>query len=141
MEPLVVEGKLDSLGSIAQYVMKSAAEAGLEKKAAYRLRLAVDEIATNIIVHGYEEAGLEGKVHVSAAIDDRSLTICLEDTGTPYDPKLRANPDDLDRHIEHRQVGGLWVYLALQGVDDFAYEYVGDRNRNMFVVNRPDPTV
>jgi serine/threonine-protein kinase RsbW len=138
MEPLIVEGKLDSLGAIAQYVMKSATEAGLDKKAAYRLRLAVDEIATNIIIHGYEEAGLEGDVSIGAKIDEHSLTISLEDSAIPYDPKIRDKPEDLDRHIEHRQVGGLGVYLALDGVDQFLYEYVGDRNRNIFVVNRPN---
>ncbi len=30
------------------------------------LRLAVDEIATNIVVHGYAEAGLSGSVRVAA---------------------------------------------------------------------------
>jgi anti-sigma regulatory factor (Ser/Thr protein kinase) len=138
MEPLIVEGKLDSLGAIAQYVMKSATEAGLDKKAAYRLRLAVDEIASNIIIHGYEEAGLEGDVSIGVKIDDHCLTISLEDSAIPYDPNIRKTPEDLGAPIEHRQVGGLGVFLALDGVDQFLYEYVGDRNRNIFVVNRPN---
>jgi anti-sigma regulatory factor (Ser/Thr protein kinase) len=136
MEPLVVEGKLDSLGAIAQYVMKSATDAGLDKKAAYRLRLAVDEIATNIIIHGYEEAGLEGNVCVRATINEHSLTIRLEDSAIPYDPHVRKGPEDLDQPIEKRQIGGLGVYLALEGVDEFSYEYVGDRNCNNFVMHR-----
>ena len=57
MESLTVSGTLDSLKTIAAYVLSAAENAGLEKKPAYKLRLAVDEIATNIIVHGYEEAG------------------------------------------------------------------------------------
>ena len=32
-------------------------------------------------------------------------------------------------------MGGLWVYLALQGVDQFRYERVSDRNRNIFVMH------
>lgn len=60
MEPLIVSGTLDSLGAIAQYVMAAAAAAGLDKKTSYNLRLAVDEIATNIVTHGYEEAAREG---------------------------------------------------------------------------------
>ncbi|WP_036946792.1 ATP-binding protein [Pseudanabaena sp. PCC 6802] len=138
MEPLVVEGKLDSLGAIAQYVMKSATDAGLDKKAAYRLRLAVDEIATNIIVHGYDEAGLEGNVCVRATIDKHSLTIRLEDNAIPYNPHVKKGPEDLDQPIENRQIGGLGIYLALEGVDEFSYEYAGDRNCNTFVMHRPD---
>ncbi|MEQ8963773.1 MAG: ATP-binding protein, partial [Coleofasciculus sp. C2-GNP5-27] len=61
LEPLTVSGTLDSLGAIAQYVLQAAQAANLDKKASYNLRLAVDEIATNIIIHGYEDVGLEGE--------------------------------------------------------------------------------
>lgn len=136
MEPLTVAGTLDSLSEIAQYVMASANAAGLDKKTSYRLRLAVDEIATNIIVHGYEEAGREGKVVCQATLADESLTITLEDTGAYYDPTKQALPDDMDLPLEQRQIGGLGVYLTIQGVDKFTYERVGERNHNIFVVNR-----
>ncbi len=141
MEPVTVSGKLESLGAIADYVMSAAKAAGLEKKAAYQLRLAVDEIATNIIVHGYEEAGLEGSVFCQAILNDASLTITLEDTGVEYDPTQKETPDDLDKPLEERQIGGLGVYLTIQGVDQFLYERVGDRNRNIFVVNLPQKAI
>jgi anti-sigma regulatory factor (Ser/Thr protein kinase) len=137
MEPLTVSGTLDSLGPIAQYVITAAGAAGLDKKSTYKLRLAVDEIATNIIVHGYEEAGLSGDVLIHAALDDNSLTVILEDTAERYDPTQRDTPDDMDKPLEDRRIGGLGVYLTMQGVDKFLYERVGDRNRNIFVVNRP----
>jgi anti-sigma regulatory factor (Ser/Thr protein kinase) len=135
MEHLTVSGTLDSLGAIAQYVMAVAAATDLDKKTSYNLRLAVDEIATNIIIHGYEEAGREGVLDLQAVVDDQSLTISIEDTGVPYDPTEKPNPDDLDLPIEQRKMGGLGVYLAIHGVDKFIYERVGDRNHNIFVVN------
>jgi serine/threonine-protein kinase RsbW len=115
MEPLTVPGKLDSLSAIAKYVMNAATTAGLDKKAAYRLRLAVDEIVTNIIVHGYEEAGLEGDVYIKAELDDKQLSICLEDTGVKFDPASKEDPGDLHQPLEGRSIGGLGVYLAFQG--------------------------
>ena len=60
MEPLILPGTLDSLSKIGAYVLEAASQAGLERKIAYRLRLAVDEIATNSIVHGYDRVGEEG---------------------------------------------------------------------------------
>lgn len=134
MEPLKLPGTLDSLGAIAQYVMEAAKTAGLEKKAAYKLRLAVDEIATNIITHGYEEAGLTGDILCLAEIKPERLTIILEDWGTPYDPTQNPDPEMTDLPLEDRPMGGLGVYLALDGVDEFHYEWVNDRNRNRFVV-------
>jgi serine/threonine-protein kinase RsbW len=138
MESLIVPGKLYSLRTIADYVLNAAKTAGLEKKASYNLRLAVDEIATNIIIHGYEEAGCEGNVNLQANLDEKSLTIILEDTGVRYDPTKKDPQDDLDLPLEERKIGGLGVYLAIQGVDQFSYARVGDRNRNIFVVYLPN---
>ena len=136
MEPLTVPGNLDSLEAIAQYVMAAAAEAGLDKKASYKLRLAVDEIATNIIVYGYEEAGRQGVVDLRADIGPQVLTISIEDTGISYDPTQKTTPEDLDKPLEERSIGGLGLYLAIKNVDKFCYERVGGRNRNILVVNR-----
>jgi serine/threonine-protein kinase RsbW len=135
MESLTVPGTLDSLSAIGQYILNAAAQAGLEKKASYRLRLAVDEIATNIITHGYDEADLEGVLNLQADISDEALTIIIEDTGATY--RLNeVDTDDLNMPLEQRQIGGLGVYLAMQGVDEFYYENLEGRNQHRFVVNR-----
>jgi serine/threonine-protein kinase RsbW len=140
MEPLNVSGTtLDSLGEIAQYVMAAAAAAGLSKKSSYKLRLAVDEIATNIINYGYIEAGLEGVINLQAKVDPKALTITLEDTAVPYDPtkrELLEAEDFSNIALEDRPVGGWGVYLAFEGVDEFFYERVDNRNRNIFVIHR-----
>lgn len=136
MEPLIVSGTLDSLRAIAEYVMAAAVAAGLDKKTSYRLRLAVDEIVTNIINYGYKAAAREGMLALQASLDDRSLTIAIEDTGVPFDPTQKSAPDDLNKLLEQRQVGGLGIYLAVEGVDRFIYERVGNHNRNILIVNR-----
>ncbi len=137
MQPLLVPGTLDSLSAIGQYVNAAAVAAGLDKKVAYRLRLAVDEIATNIVIHGYEESGLSGDVLVLSTITDNSLIITLEDTSRPFDPRSMGRPDHIDKPVHERPIGGLGVYLTIQNVDKFDYEYVNGHNRNIFIVNRP----
>jgi anti-sigma regulatory factor (Ser/Thr protein kinase) len=137
MQPLLVPGTLDSLSAIGQYVNAAALAAGLEKKVAYRLRLAVDEIATNIIIHGYEEAGQSGDVLVISEMDEKSLTITLEDTSAPFDPRNIGRPEHIDKPAHERPIGGLGVYLTFQNVDKYDYEYLNNRNRNIFIVKRP----
>lgn len=127
---------MDSLNAIAEYVLATAAAADLDKKTAYKLRLAIDEIATNIIVYGYKEAACSGVLTLQADFDQQSLTISIEDTGIPYDPTQKLTPDDLDEPLEQRQIGGLGIYLAIQSVDKFIYERVGNLNRNVFIVHR-----
>jgi len=135
MKRSTVSATLDSLEAVAEFVMAAAAAAGLDKRASYRLRLAVDEIATNIIVHGYVEAGLQGALELCADIDERTLTLSIEDTGVAFDPRQAAVPET-DLPLEQRPIGGLGVYLAMRNVDEFLYERVGDRNRTIFKLHR-----
>lgn len=137
MESLVVPGDLDSLATIRRYIQEAAERANLEKKQAYRLGLAVDELATNIVTYGYADAGEAGEITVHAEIDERSLKITLEDTAAPFDPNKKEEPDDLDLPMEDRPIGGLGIFLARNGVDDFSYERVDNRNRNILVIYRP----
>lgn len=136
MEPLTVSGNLDSLSTIRRYVLDAAGAANLDQKRAYRLSLAVDELATNIVTHGYEEAGLTGDIEVRAIIDAKTLTIIIEDSAQPFDPTAHETPDDLDTPLENRQIGGLGIFLALNGIDNFTYERADQRNRNTLVMHR-----
>ncbi|UZQ52880.1 ATP-binding protein [Trichothermofontia sichuanensis B231] len=141
MEPLLVPGVLDSLSAIASYVMAAAKAAGLEKKPTYNLRLAVDEIATNIIVYGYQGGDAERTIVVQTEMDDQALTVTLEDTAPKFDPTQQELPDadDFNQPLAERPIGGLGVYLAVQGVDQFQYQRLGDKNRNIFVVYKSPP--
>ncbi|GGJ52065.1 ATP-binding protein [Deinococcus roseus] len=139
MEPLNLPATLDALDPIADFVLEAAKAAGLEKKAAYRLRLAVDEIATNIVTHGYEEMGMTGDIQVYADMDEESLTITLEDTAVPYNPFEQdpVSEEELQKPLEERPIGGLGLFLTIRGVDRFSYERVANINRNMFLMLRP----
>ncbi len=139
MQDLRVPADLESLSAVSEFVKEAATAAGLEQRAAYRLRLAVIELVTNTITHGYNKANLSGTVDLRAELDDRLLTVTLEDTAIPYDPSQTPPPEDLMAPAAERKFGGLGVFLALHDVDSFSYERVGDRNRSVLSMKRPDP--
>ena len=62
------------------------------------------------------------------------LEVVLEDSSPAFDPFSRESPDDLDSPLEERDVGGLGIFLAGANVDEFRYEHVAGRNRNIFVM-------
>ncbi len=132
-----IPANLAALEAIRRLVTQACQDAGLGGDAVYRLALAVDEIATNIITHGYEEQGLSGEIKVSIEWTDQRLTVVLEDTGTAYDPRTRTLPtaEDLDLPLEDREIGGLGIFLALQGVDCFDYQRSDNVNHNIFGMN------
>ena len=42
--------------------------------------------------------------------------------------------EDLAKPLEERDIGGLGIFLTIQGVDRFDYRREGDRNLNVFAV-------
>lgn len=140
MEERTFPGTLDALEPIRQYVSEAAQAAGLDRSAIYSLCLAVDEIATNVVLHGYEEAGLQGELRIGASVEPDRLVIRLEDHGKSYDPNVHQMPgdEDLSLPLELRQIGGLGILLARDAVDDLQYETTAQGNVHRFVVLRKD---
>ncbi len=134
MESLTLSATLESLKAIREYIGLAASTAGLSKARSYGLALAVDEVATNIIVHGYQEAGLTGDIILHAKASDGAVEITIEDTGVAFDPLTHLEPDDLDTPLDERDVGGLGIFLALKNVDELRYKYVDGHNHNIFVI-------
>jgi serine/threonine-protein kinase RsbW len=134
---LNVPGTLDALDEINQYVIQSATAAGLDKTTSYRLRLAVDEIVTNIVRYGYEQAGTSGEILVTAEISPECLIITTRDSGIEFDPHDAPPPDHPETPLEFRKIGGWGVHFAIHAVDEFKYERVGNFNHNIFMVKRP----
>ncbi len=136
MERKRFPGTVDSLDTLREYIGELSVKAGLTKKSTYSLKLAIDEIATNIILYGYEAAGLKASYTVESEITDESLTVVLEDVAAAFDPLAREMPDDEDltMALEDRAIGGLGIFLTVNGVDEFGYEYTDGKNRNKFVM-------
>jgi len=136
MKALTVHGNLDSLNLLTNYVLETARLAQLNPKDTYRLRLAIDEIATNIIIHGYNAAGLSGKLTIRSYIKINKVLIQLEDSGQSFNPsqiaqckKLAVSPG-----TSPQEEGGLGIFLALSSVDHFHYECLPSLNRSTFVI-------
>jgi serine/threonine-protein kinase RsbW len=139
MERLVLPGTLDALKPLGAYIQAASKAAGLTAKQAYGLRLAMDEVATNIVTHGYEEHGLSGGIVIEGMMTDAELTLSLEDTSPPFDPRTLLTPaaEDLARPLEEREIGGLGVFLAFKALDRFDYQRTAAGNRNLFTMFRP----
>ncbi|WP_328297600.1 anti-sigma regulatory factor [Streptomyces sp. NBC_00435] len=129
---LEVPATLGALGDIAALVLRLAGKAGLDRGAAYRIRLAVDELATNIVMHGYR--GGDGRITVRGRSGPGRVRISLEDRAPAFDPVGGRLPPDPDIAPERRRIGGLGIHLALTSVDEFAYVHRDGRNISTLTV-------
>jgi serine/threonine-protein kinase RsbW len=133
----IFPANLDSLKEFRDYIVIAAAGTALTKKKLYKLQLAVDEIATNIISYGYQEdKNTKGEILINAEIQEKSLLIILKDFGMAFDPreKFKQGEDSCNLSVEERRIGGLGIYLAITSVDNFAYEYRDGFNINRFEI-------
>lgn len=121
---------------IASLVDDLASQGGLDPHDAYRLRLAADEITTNIAMHGYQ--GRCGVVEITGGLDREWVWLRIEDEAPQFDPRRRA--DDY-RPVDPADgpIGGHGLFLAMRSLDNFAYDYVNGRNRNLLRIRRSTP--
>lgn len=95
-------------------------------KLIYGINLALDELVTNVISYGYEDAG-EHEIHVRFSVENEQLRLVIEDDGRPFNPLDVAEPD-LTKPIEERDVGGLGIFLVRKTMDHVEYQRRANRN-------------
>lgn len=109
---------------------KFAAPFGLSEKMIFQVNLALDEIITNIIQHGYDQNDYDQhgydqndnpSIAVDIALDGDIMKIEIIDTARPFDP-LSAPAPDLDAPIADRPVGGLGIHLVKSMMDEVLYQ-------------------
>jgi anti-sigma regulatory factor (Ser/Thr protein kinase) len=99
-----------------------------------RLQIILDELFTNVVKYGYEDAGAagqghpEGHIEVALSLEADRLIIEFADDGRPFDP-LTSPPPDLDLPAESRPVGGVGIAIVRALVDEREYRRDGNRNR------------
>src|SRR3712207_5499507 len=87
---IVIPARLDRLGAVRGFVREALGPA-MASDAASDLVLAVDEIVTNVIEHGYE--GRDGTVEIEIALTADAVTVHVRDAGPPFDPTGVPSPD------------------------------------------------
>ena len=90
-------------------------------------QLAVEEIFVNIAHYAYKDK--TGEVNVLCELDKEKnlFTIIFEDTGIPFDPLKREDPD-VTATAEERNIGGLGIFLTKKLMDEVSYENKDGKN-------------
>jgi anti-sigma regulatory factor (Ser/Thr protein kinase) len=116
---LRVPADLERLAEIRQFVREAAATADAPIDCLDDLVQAVDEAATNVIVHGYR--GRPGDLDISVGFDGVGFVVTLEDEAPAFDPTTRPEPD-LSVPPERRRPGGMGVHLIRAATDELTWQ-------------------
>ena len=96
-------------------------------KAQTQIDLAVDELFTNIASYAYAPGSGEATIQLNFDEASRVASITFIDSGVPYDPLQKPDPD-VTLSAEEREIGGLGIYMAKKATDKMDYRRENDRN-------------
>ena len=125
--------KLKNLAHIRHFVNDAANSLGADPHSVLDLVQAVDEAATNIIVHGY--AGRPGVIEVTIERQKDLMVIAMRDQAPGFDP-TRVPPPDLTLPLEKRPVGGLGIFLIRRSVDELQHHFLPSGGNELILIKR-----
>jgi len=125
MVALDVKANTDNTGKAMDFVASELKRYDFTAAARAEILIAVEEIFVNIASYAYDSVE-EGDVSLSVAFDGKAI-IRFEDSGLPFNPLERSNPDP-DIPILERNIGGLGIHFVKNMMDDVEYVYSGGKN-------------
>ncbi len=127
---------MDFWDNFTDFATEQINNSQLDESRAYKLRLAYEELISNIIRYANDptqESSEGARLEVSFAlanIDSETWIILkTKDTGLHFDPNFyHRSPVDTDQPVAERQIGGLGIFLIEQSVDKVTYEWIDNKN-------------
>lgn len=124
-----VEASFPATNSALQEII-SFIEGELEKreipiKEKMQISMATEEIFTNIADYAYP--GRTGNVKIEIKIQDNTISISYKDSGIPFNPLSKDDPD-IHTSVEERNIKGIGILMVKKTMDDVSYQYKDGMN-------------
>ena len=117
---LTVDADNDNLDEVMGFVDSFLEEKGASMKTMMQVDLAVEEIFVNIANYAYGD--VTGNAEISVSENGGEVSIVFKDSGVPYNPLEKEDPD-ITLSAEEREIGGLGVFLTKKNMDTVKYEF------------------
>lgn len=127
MKRLTVEALTENLENVLTFIDKELEGVGCSMKIQAQIDIAVEEIFVNIAHYAYEEKAGTAVVFIEITEEPLSAVITFTDSGIPYDPLKKADPD-ITLSAEERKIGGLGIYMVKKSMDSVDYKYKDGKN-------------
>ena len=127
-DELEVEADTRCLDDVLAFVDRHLEAVGCIEPTLTTINIAVEELFVNIAHYAYKDMD-PGKAWLKIGFDKDPLVMKLRfiDTGNPFDPVSRPDPD-VTQKAEDRRIGGLGIYMVKKSMDSMSYERIGARN-------------
>lgn len=124
---LTFKNEEKELNRVAEFMEGVCDELQLDMHVAMKLQVAIEEMVVNVISYAYPK-GSSADISLSVEADDKELTLVLSDSGVPFDPTAKDDPD-LDVNPMDRQQGGMGILIVKNIMNEVSYQRLGDTNQ------------
>jgi anti-sigma regulatory factor (Ser/Thr protein kinase) len=106
-------------------------EQGASDRLQYKVRLVVDEMAANLMMHGRFD-GPAPPLRIMVQFEQGAISLWLDDAAAPFDPRDTPDPD-APPSLHDDKVGGLGLSLVRKMAQIQGYQKLADGwNRTVF---------
>lgn len=122
---LTVPAEIGKLNDVLAFVDGLLEQNDCPMKAQMQIDVALEELFVNIAHYAYPDGTGDALIRISITPEYAQIT--LIDSGIPYDPLKKPDPD-VTLSAEERTIGGLGIYMTKKMMDEISYEYQDSRN-------------
>jgi anti-sigma regulatory factor (Ser/Thr protein kinase) len=127
MKELKIEAKVENLNSVLAFVDAELESVDCPMKVQMQLDVSVEELFVNIAHYAYTPDTGDAVIEVEFLQDPLKVKITFKDSGMPFDPTAKEDPD-VTLSAQERKIGGLGIYMVKKAMDEMTYEYVDGQN-------------
>ena len=120
MKEWTFEAKIDRIPWLTEQVDGLLEGLDCPMKAQMQIDVAIDEWMANLASYAYGDGGGDVTVRFDYQPDDRTVALTFIDSGIPYDPLAKPDPD-VTLSVDKREVGGLGIFMIKKTMDDMTY--------------------
>ena len=122
MKELTLQATLENIPVVTAFIDEQLETLDCPMKAQMQIDVAIDELFGNIAHYAY--AGATGDATVRFDFDEATCmaSITFVDSGTPFNPLEKADPD-VTLSAEERGIGGLGIFMVKKTMDRIEYTH------------------
>lgn len=122
-----IKALTENLQELISFVDGNLEDMGVSMKAQIQIDIAVEELFVNIAHYAYAPDVGEAVISVAKDKEKNQISITFADSGKPYNPLEKLDPD-VTLSAEERSIGGLGIFMVKKSMDDMRYEYKDGQN-------------
>ena len=127
MEKFTIEAVTENLQDAIDFATERLEAHDCPMKVVMQMELVIEEIFVNVSSYAYRPDVGDVTICIDFAENPAAVEITFIDSGKPYNPLEKDDPDTT-LGIDEREIGGLGIFLVKKNVDDISYEYTDGKN-------------